>query len=135
MNETFHGFGIFDLPAVDYFDWMLLLLNGKSNQKVAITAVTLYDYCQNASKLFHTTCLQTMLKGGIPDDYYAGRDAIIALTNRLDLTSSFKGIFSTLWHGTLPCYDTLQTRPSTLHNNKTVFKRINLLGLFWACET
>jgi hypothetical protein len=63
MNQTFSGYNIFDNLNIETFDWMLLLLNGKADQKAAITAVLLFDYCREASYLYHTTCLQTMLQG------------------------------------------------------------------------
>ena len=111
MNHTFSGYNIFNLTSIETFDWMLLLLNGKNNQKSTITAVLLFEYCKDVSIRLHTTCLQTMLMGGIPDNYYAGRDELIAKTNTLNVTSSFAGIFSTLWYAKLPCHDTLKTRP------------------------
>jgi len=63
MNQTFSGYNIFANLSIETFDWMLLLLNGKSDQKAAMTAVLLFDYCREASYLYHTTCLQTMLQG------------------------------------------------------------------------
>ncbi len=115
MNHTFNGYSTFFVPGIGYFDWMLLLLNGNGNSKAAITAVTLSDYCLDASRLYHTTCLETMLKGGIPPEIYASQNYIIAKTALLNLTSSFRGIFSTLWHASLPCHDTLETRLGKLN--------------------
>jgi len=58
--------------------------------------------------------LMKLIKGVIPNDYWVGRDAMITQTKALNATSSFADIFSTLWYAKLPCYDTLDTRPSKL---------------------
>jgi len=55
-----------------------------------------------------------LTKGGIPNEYWVGRDAMLTKTYALNATSSFAGIFSTLWYAKLPCYDTLDARPSKL---------------------
>ncbi len=112
LNQTFDGYNIFHFDSHETLSWMLLLLNGKNDMRSTITAVLLFEYCRDAALLYHTTCLETLLRGGIPDDYYAGRDELIAKTNILNVTSSFYGIFSTLWHAKLPCHDTLESRPS-----------------------
>ena len=119
INQSFSGLHNLDSAYINNFDWLLLLLNGNADQKVVLTAVTLFDYCGN---LTQTTCLEVLLKGQIPNEYYVRRDELMTKLNAADYTSGFKGIFSTLWHGKLPCYDTLETRPSTKHErNKKTF--------------
>ena len=112
INQSFSGLNNLDSAYINNFDWLLLLLNGNADQKVVLTAVTLFDFCNN---LTQTTCLEVLLKGQIPNEYYVHRDEMMAKLNVSDYTSGFKGIFSTLWHGKLPCYDTLETRPSRKH--------------------
>lgn len=108
INQSFSGLYNLDSDYINNFDWLLLLLNGNADQKVVLTAVTLFDYCNN---LPQTTCLEVLLKGQIPNEYYDHRDELKTKLNVADYTSGFKGIFSTLWHGKLPCYDTKETRP------------------------
>jgi len=157
INQSFSGLYNLNSSYINDFDWLLLLLNGNADQKVVLTAVTLFDYC---NKLNNTTCLEVLLRGQIPNEYYKLRDDLMNKLNVSDytsgdnfisilrtnfsyecsfgsffyltrgkllkehsykkfvrkmlmkLTTGFKGIFPTLWHGKLPCYDTIETRPS-----------------------
>jgi hypothetical protein len=100
----------FDNKLINFFDWLLLLFNGNTDQEIAFTAVSLFKFCENITR---SGCLEAFVIGKIPQYYYDLRDKMTETMKSLNLKSGFEGIFTALWHGKLPCYDTYETRPST----------------------
>ena len=112
INESFSGMTNFEMPFLTFLDWLLILFNGNYDQTTSLTAVTLSQACDYTTLRTTNSCLEIFLKKNISSKFYNMAKILTAKTKSSNFTSSFKEIFSTLWYGKLPCFDTQETRPS-----------------------
>ncbi len=112
INESFSGMRHFNMPFITFLDWRLLLFNGNYDQTTSLTAIALSQSCNYTVLTTSNDCLKSFLTKNIPSSYYDLANNLKANVKSSNFTPSFKEIFSTLWFGKLPCFDTLETRPS-----------------------
>jgi hypothetical protein len=105
MKEVFPGFESLDSSNVDEFDIPILLLNEK-NPSLFLGALALRDFCANQN----ISCVEYLLLNEEPPEILTNIEDNINKFAPINFTSSYKEIFSSLWHAKLPCFETGETK-------------------------